>query len=211
MDEAAGGSVSPDGTRIAYVPIVPGHGDSNELRVMDSDGENVRTIASAGTQDQPNSTEGWIYPEVWSPGGQRVAYIERHLIAAPRSGDRPAISIRTTNADGSASTVVLDDPRIGPALWWVPDGRILFAYRGDSAAEGNNYGIYSIQVDERTGRAIGQPRQITKAEGFVSGMSASSDGRRLVLWRENKSWQPFITELNPICECFPGSGVIAVV
>jgi DNA-binding winged helix-turn-helix (wHTH) protein/Tol biopolymer transport system component len=195
MDEAAGGSVSPDGTRIAYVPILPGRGDSNELRVMDSDGENVRTVASAKRRDQP----GWIYPEVWSPYGQRLAYIERHLIAAPHSGDRPAISIRTTNADGSASTVVLDDPRIGPALWWVPDGRILYAYRQDPAPEGNdNYGIYSIQVDERTGRAIGQPRQITNAEGFVSVMSASSDGRRLVLWRENASWQVFITELNPM-------------
>src|SRR5271166_6482546 len=123
MAEAAGGSVSPDGTRIAYVP---GHVDSRQLRVMNSDGGNVRTVASAGRRDQPNSPGGWIYPQVWSPGGQRLAYIERYGTAAPNPAG-PAVSIRTTNADGSASTVVLNDPRIGPALWWVPDGRILYA------------------------------------------------------------------------------------
>jgi DNA-binding winged helix-turn-helix (wHTH) protein/Tol biopolymer transport system component len=193
MDEAAGGSVSPDGTQIAYVP---GHVDSTQLRVMNSDGGNVRTVASAGARDQPNSPEGWIYPEVWSPYGQRVAYVERHDVAAPPA--KPFISIRTTKADGTASTVVLDDPRIGPALWWLPDGRILYAYREDPAPEGNNYGIYSIQVDEGTGRVIGKPRQITNAEGVPSGISATSDGKRLVVLRENTSVQAFITELNPI-------------
>jgi hypothetical protein len=38
--------------------------------------------------------------------------------------------LETIDANGSGSTVVLDDdPRIGMALWWASDGRVLYAYR----------------------------------------------------------------------------------
>jgi len=197
-DNASAGVVSPDGTRIAYLPDTRTT-DSSELWVMDADGANPRKVASAERGAQPNSPGGWIYPEVWSPDGQRIAFIERYIVAAPNPAG-PAISIRTIGVDGSGSTVVLDDPRIGPALWWTPDGRILYAYREDAATEGNNVGVYSIGVDERSGKAVGNPRQITNAEGLINGMSASSDGKRLVLWRENTSMQAFITELDPISD-----------
>jgi hypothetical protein len=98
--------------------------------------------------------------------------------------------------NGEGAIVVLDDPRIGEALWWAPDGRILFSYREDPASSQDNYGIYSIHVDERTGKATGPPQPITQAEGRIRGMSGTADGKRLVLLRSNSAWQVFIASLD---------------
>ena len=76
MDDAARGSVSPDGSRIAYVP---GPKFGSELWVMDSDGANARRVALARKPDQPNLGDGWIQHAAWSPNGTRLAYVEAHL------------------------------------------------------------------------------------------------------------------------------------
>src|SRR6202045_4465947 len=73
MDNAAAGAVSPDGSRIAYIP---GPKFGSELWLMDSDGANRRKIAVAETADKPLGSRIW--PAVWSPTGQRIAYIESH-------------------------------------------------------------------------------------------------------------------------------------
>ena len=80
-----GGSVSPDGSRIAYVP---GPKFGSELWVMDSDGANARRVALARKPDQPNLGDGWIQHAAWSPNGTRLAYVEAHLATTqliPRS------------------------------------------------------------------------------------------------------------------------------
>jgi DNA-binding winged helix-turn-helix (wHTH) protein/Tol biopolymer transport system component len=192
MDDAAAGVVSPDGSRIAYLPRPA---SSNELWVMDSDGANSRRVVSAETRGQQVSMPSRIYPLVWSPNGERLAYIEMHFVAGPDPVG-PIFSLRTIDQNGGSPTVVLDNPRIGPALWWTPDGRILFAYREDPAARQNNYGVYSIRVDERTGMAAGAPQPITHAEGGISGLSATANGKRLVLWRTYSPTEVFIAKFD---------------
>jgi DNA-binding winged helix-turn-helix (wHTH) protein/Tol biopolymer transport system component len=192
MDDAAAGVVSPDGTRIAYLP---NPALSNELWVMDSDGANSRKVVSAATRYHQVSMPGKIYPLVWSPNGNRLAYVEHHFVAGPDPVG-PTFSLQTIGRNGDSPTVVLDDPRIGPALWWTPDGRILFAYREDPAGKQNNYGVYSIRIDERTGKATGSPQPITQAEGGISGLSATADGKRLVVWRTNAPTEVFITKFD---------------
>ena len=76
MDDAAEGSVSPDGSRIAYVT---GRKFGNELWVMDSDGANSRRVALARKPDQTTLGDGWIQRAAWSPNGTRLAYVEAHL------------------------------------------------------------------------------------------------------------------------------------
>jgi Tol biopolymer transport system component len=104
--------------------------------------------------------------------------------------------LRIIGPNGEGATVVLDDPRIGEALWWAPDGRILFSYREDPASSQDHYGVHAIRVDERTGKATGSPQPITQAEGRIRGMSGTADGKRLVLWRSNAAWQTFIASLD---------------
>ncbi len=193
MDDAAGGSVSPDGSRIAYVPG-PKYG--SELWVMDSDGANARRVALARKPDQPNLGDGWIQHAAWSPNGTRLAYVEAHL-ATP---DPPlfANSLLTRDANGGDLQVVLkDDSRLRPALSWTADGRILFAYLNNRASEREDTGVDSISIDERTGKAPAPPQRVTEGQGWIGGLSATSDGKRLVVSRGNTTRQVFITELDP--------------
>ena len=192
MEDAVRAVVSPDGSRIAYLPRPS---QSNELWVMDSDGGNSRKVVSAATHGQQVSMPSRIFNSAWSPNGKRLAYLEQHFIAGP-DPVRPIFSLQTIDLNGGNPTVVLEDPRIGTALWWTPDGRILLAYREDPAGRQNNFGVYSIRVDERTGRAVGTPQPISQAEGGIGGFSATADGKRLIISRTNAPTEVFIAKFD---------------
>jgi len=178
------GFVSRDGSRIAYLPTP----NLNEMWMMDSDGANPRRVVSA---KKYGAYPSWISPVAWSPNGQHLAYIENHAVDAPAPA-QPTRLLRIIGANGEGATVVLNDPRIGEALWWGSDGRILFSYREDPSSGQDNYGVYSIAVDERTGAAAGPPQPITQSEGRIGGMSGTADGKRLVVLRSNEVPQVFI-------------------
>jgi DNA-binding winged helix-turn-helix (wHTH) protein/Tol biopolymer transport system component len=191
MDNAAAGAVSPEGSRIAYMP---GPKFGSELWLMDSDGANPRKIAAAEKPDEP--VYSGIFPVVWSRNGQRIAYIERHAIAGPEPAEG-TFSLETRDANGGDPQVVLkDDPRLGSAVWWAADGRILYPYRDNPMSERGDQGVYSILVDERAGKAMGQPQLLTKGPGRIGGLSTTSDGKRLVLWRMNTEEQAFLAEFE---------------
>jgi DNA-binding winged helix-turn-helix (wHTH) protein/Tol biopolymer transport system component len=198
MDDAAGGSVSPDGLRIAYLP---GPNEGSELWVMSSGGANPKKVVSAGAGDQQGPAGDLIYPAAWSHDGKHLAYIEsRHASGSDAAGANA--TLQTIDPDGRGLSVVLDDPRLGPALLWTADGRILFSYRQDPASKQNNYGVYSIRIDERTGKAAGPPQPVTQAEGGIGGISATADGKRLVLWRTGVSTEVFIAKFDAVTHRF---------
>jgi len=193
MDDAAAGSVSPDGSRIAYVP---GPEFGSELWVMDADGANARRVALARKADQPNLGDGWIQHPAWSPNGSRLAYVESHL-ATP---DPPvfANSLLTRDANGGDLQVVLkDDSRLRPALWWTADERLLFAYLNDPASEREDTAVDSISMNEHTGKTTAPLQRVTEGQGWIGGLSATSDGKWLVVSRGNTTRQVFITERDP--------------
>ena len=195
MDDAAEGSVSPDGSRIAYVT---GRKFGNELWVMDSDGANSRRVALARKPDQTTLGDGWIQRAAWSPNGTRLAYVEAHLATNQADPPQFANSLLTRDSNGGDLQVVLkDDARLRSALCWTADGRLLFAYLSDPTSEREDTGIDSISIDERTGKATAPLQRVTEGQGWIGGLSATSDGKRLVVSRGNTTRQVFITEPDP--------------
>jgi DNA-binding winged helix-turn-helix (wHTH) protein/Tol biopolymer transport system component len=174
------GAVFPDGSRIAYLAEPDG------LWSMDPDGANPRKIATA--------KPGWsFWRPAWAPDAQRIAYVETALwqvIPADYA------SLQTRDASGGDPQVVLSDGRLQPALCWAADGRILFAYRDDLNNELLDEGVRSIQVNQRTGKAIGAPQIVTHGQGRIGTLSVTADGKRVVLWRDNSQGQSFIAEFE---------------
>lgn len=112
--------LSPDGSRIAYVrnPYILG---GSELVVMNADGSNSRTIATAASLPSRHSLNG----TVWSPDGSEIYFYTStgHFV---------------TGADGSATR------RLAPPWpeWrggfqsWSPDGsRVAFALLTDTRSD----------------------------------------------------------------------------
>lgn len=199
MQNAARGAVSPDGSRIAYLSSPEISRElwlGKELWLMGPDGTNPRKIAAAENSNEPVWTRR-IWSVTWSPHGQRIAYIQSHgLGLIDNSAEDDNFSLQTRDANGGDLQVVSNDPRLKPALFWVADGRILYAYLEDAASERRDQEVRSIQVDERTGKATGQPQIVTHGQGRVGGLSATADGRRLVLSRWNTQPQAFIAEFE---------------
>ena len=192
MSDAWGGTVSPDGSRIAYLSPTNG----GDLWIMDSDGANARKVVGDPEPNKGGAGQDLIWRVVWSPTGQHLAYIQAHYRNTPEPVE-PISSLRIVDPDGRGAGVVLEDARLGPvALWWGPGDRILFSYREDPANAQRNYGVYSIRIDSRTGKAIGPPQAVTRAEGFIGGMTGTADGKRLVLWRLRVTAQVFISDYD---------------
>jgi WD40 repeat protein len=193
IDNAGPGLVSPDGSRIAFLPTSQW---GRELWVMNADGSNPHKIAAADQAEQSSSRENQIFPFVWSPDGQRVAYIEGHGSPTVEPADDVLFFLRTRDANGGNLQVILKDNRLRHALAWAPDGRILFAYQEDPTSDRGDDGVRSIQVDLHTGRATGKLQFLTNGSGSIAWMSLSSDGLRLAFFRNNTGAQSAIAEFE---------------
>jgi len=92
MDNASGGAVSPDGSRIAFLRA-DAEG-SKEVWVMGNNGNNPRRIVEAVRPEALGNADDLTINEVntpatlriaWSPEGRRLAYIRRFRSSQPRS------------------------------------------------------------------------------------------------------------------------------
>src|SRR6516225_5834021 len=123
-------------------------------------------------------------------------YIELHYRNTPDPVE-PIRSLRMADPDGGGASVGLEDSRLGQALWWGPEDRILFSYREDAANAQRNFGVYSIRINGRTGMASGPPQAVTKGEGSIRGMTGTTDGKRLVLSKSRDTDQAFLSDYDP--------------
>jgi len=150
--------------------------NSSELWLMGAQGENPQKLVVAA------EGESFNWP-VWSPDGRRIAHLKYH----GKEG-----SIESRDLQGGQPATVLSDPRFDPeGLWWSPDGRMIFASYEPTD------GVWSIEVDLRTGRALSQPKRVVRWPGYVqAALNGTGDGRRLAVLKTSLQADVYVGELE---------------
>ena len=173
-DHALGWSLSPDGSLIAFGDNAIDYDDFREIWLMGADGREARKVFEAGDDSA-------LLAVRWSPDGQRLLYnrvnksgtaLENRALA----GGPPVQLLSTSDAD-------LED------YSWLPDGRIIYV-RMDKKSVEFNCELWEIRVDQRSGKAIGDPKRITNWPGVCfNDLSVTSDGKHLTFrkWTEQNS------------------------
>jgi Tol biopolymer transport system component len=175
LDDAALGSFSPDGTRLAYRPA-RANGSSFSL------GPEIHVARSDGTSAPPRGSGGWgtggfaLWADVsasaptWSPDGKRILALEwSTMIGVSESTDIHLIDAKTG-----------DERAIGrarEASWLDDDTLIVRSFHPPRPAkEPTTQPVDLSFLDIGTGEVTPLPRSITTIDE-VSGIQVSPDGR----------------------------------
>jgi serine/threonine protein kinase/Tol biopolymer transport system component len=182
-ERAEGLAVSPDGTRIAFWPEPGASEHDREIWVMGSQGDNPQRVLALGQNERVNNM-------CWSPDGQRLAYIR-----VERSPEKQQSSIETCDLKGANRTAVVSEAdRNFEDLCWLPEGRMV--YSRQEAQQSNDDNLWQVGINRR-GLPTGQPRRITQWAGSgIDGLTASADGKRLVMLKGTSQGQVYLGELT---------------
>ena len=165
-DDASGGSLSPDGTRIAFQRL----GFGREEWVMRSDGTDQVKVAGDKTS--------WVGSPTWSPDGKRIAYVR-----STRDDNAPGSCVEVNDwMNAKAETLFFDD-RLGPSLLWLRDGRLIYAL--DDAPDKKDASLWVVSL-EPSGKIAESPKRITRGTSWVSQITGNSDGK-VVTYLRGKS------------------------
>lgn len=158
--------------RIAYVEET---GDPRRkfstLKVMDADGQNVRTLFSV---------QGSIFSPTWSPDGQRIAY------SVQQPNGLPVIHLQSVSSSGGGEVIT---PFRGNNLGasFSPDGSTLLF---SGSHENNDPSIYQLHIASK------QLKRLTSMTGAENSPSYAPDGRSFVFTADNGSRTPKLYRYN---------------
>jgi len=185
MDDAYGAAVSPDGSHISFVR----RGDA---WMMESNGASARRIVNAEEGLDPAYAGSELFPVVWSPTGERIAYVQTDF--GPLDNNRR--SICTRDSSGGNPQVVINGTQVGRAVYWASDGRLIYSLKEGPSDYATADNLWAIKVDPHTGKPDGSPRRLSKSLGLIAGLTVSADGTRAVFLRDNRGEQVFIAQLD---------------
>jgi eukaryotic-like serine/threonine-protein kinase len=177
-------SVSPDGSQIAFVKGT-GFGDSGqEIWVMNANGSDARKLVTS-------TNGGLVTSPVWSPDGRAIAYLETVFGVYVSKN-----VIKLLDVAQGPSREILSTPGLDMGLAWLPDGRLLYTM-DDPMPRPVGANVFATKVDLRTGKAVGTPARITNGDGYITQLSVTADGRRIVLNRYKSQMDVYVAEFSP--------------
>jgi len=180
-DMLGGGTVSPDGSNIAYQRL-RSIGGAREIWVMGSHGESPHKVLTA-------ENEATILGIAWSAAGNRLAYRYRR-----DKGDRTDIMVQSCDLNGGDRTTILLDNHL-TAFTWTLSGRFIYSRNTENgSAESDN--LWELKIDGKSGIPQGKAHELTDWSGFsVYSFSATADGKQLAFLRGNDHALVFVGDL----------------
>jgi Tol biopolymer transport system component/DNA-binding winged helix-turn-helix (wHTH) protein len=178
VDDASGGSVSPDGAHIAFrrADLTYDGSLSREVWVVRSDGTNpIKVAADQGSR---------VGTPTWSPDGKHIAYVRTAL-----AYDTPERSIEVNEWNKGSAETLFSDTGLTPALHWLPDGRLVFTLFPPQTTGPGDSSVW-ILSPPRAGNSSWSPKRVTEGSGSITQFDGSADGKALVFVRQN--WSPSI-------------------
>jgi Tol biopolymer transport system component/DNA-binding winged helix-turn-helix (wHTH) protein len=180
VDTALSGAVSPDGQRVAFLRGTTDWGDDGtEIWIVNSDGTNPWQLLRA-----PSGEIGKI---AWAPDSKRVAYTR-----SPRAGS-PTIEISPLK--GPVGHTLLSHDKLGPALLWLPDGRLIYSLQEERPNQRDS-NAWAIRIDPHQ-NPVGAPARLTRSPGWISAITSSSDGKHLALLKDAWTSDVLLGRLTP--------------
>jgi Tol biopolymer transport system component/DNA-binding winged helix-turn-helix (wHTH) protein len=179
VDDGWGASVSPDGTRIAFLrgaPDIRFQPYGRELWITRLDGSDAREVA-------PSTPDKVFAAPTWSPDGRRLAYLSSS-VSHRRNYFSNVNSIELKDVQSLQSQVLLSGMRVGDSLRWLPDDRLVYSLAEEQNPADSN--LWAVQV-RASSRNSPDPVRLTQGPGWVTNISATANGTTLEFLR--KSWQ----------------------
>jgi TolB protein len=181
--------MSPDGRRIAFSRESTTSCCTQEVFVVDVDGDNLTNLTNNPTDSDCLFTNGCDVSQAWSPNGTQIAFAHQ---AGPTVDDL-VFAIYIMNADGSHRRQVTQQvhPATGEdvAVQWSPDGRSLVFQRNNVGGAEPEGGIALWTVNLETGRE----RRITPFDLRAGDTPDwSPDGQR-ILFHSNNDGPPDVS------------------
>src|SRR3974390_1251980 len=159
--------------------------------MMEFNGANARRIVNAAGGLDPAYAGSELSPVVWSPTGERIAYIQFDF-SPTLNGHRHSIWTRDSN--GLDPQLVMTGTGLRWALYWAADGRIIYSFHEDESNDDAAHSLWAIKADSRTGKVEGSPQRLSTGFGALDSLTVNANGKRAVFLRDNRGPQVFVAQ-----------------
>lgn len=182
VDDGDQGTVSPDGTKIAFVR---GEFNHQEIWVVDADGQHPEKLVSA---------EGAFGSVTWAPDGRHIGFVH-HVDRLDSEGDISVEICESASRPTSKPFVVFRNSRLWNALAWTRDNRLIYSV-GEPPPNRTDSNLWAQTIDPARFQPVGAPVRLTSGPDGKARLALSADGKQLSYLRLTHSPHVYVAEIR---------------